>query len=309
MNENAQTPEGAASTPIALAPSWLGGSATTHAEPRRSRLAQTLRPALVLPLIVIALALSCAGAPELIAPFDPTDLDSEAILQPPSLEHWMGTDHFGRDVLSLVIHGTRHSLLIGALAVIVGAGTGGALGLVAGYVGGAVDMIAMRFIDLWLSVPEILLAIIIATALGPSFGNTVLAVGLVSIPRYARVMRAQAISVSRRPFIEAARSIGSDHATILLRHILPHAISPLLVMATLGVASGILAGASLSFIGLGTIDDRPDWGFLLNQGRNYLTVAWWFATFPGLAITLLVISVNLLGDALRDRLDPHQRGR
>ena len=155
--------------------------------------------------------------------------------------------------------------------------------------------------------PDILLAIIIAAALGPSLTNTIIAVGLVTVPRYARVMRAQVMAIRSRPFIEASRSIGSPHALIVLRHILPHTTSQMLVMATLGIGSSILIGSSLSFIGLGVIDDQPDWGFLLSQGRSYLTVAWWFATFPGLAITALVISANLLGDKLQSWLDPHRR--
>ena len=196
---------------------------------------------------------------------------------------------------------------MGACAVGIGGLLGGIIGLVSGYAGRAIDTALMRLMDIWLSVPDILLAIVIAAALGASLRNTILAVGLVTVPRYARVMRAQVIAIKSRPFVEASRSIGSSHRAILLGHILPHTLSPMLVMATLGVGSAILIGASLSFIGLGVIDDRPDWGFLLSQGRSYLTVAWWFATFPGLAITALVISVNLLGDAMRIRLDP--RGR
>ncbi|OWJ69177.1 ABC transporter permease [Inquilinus limosus] len=274
---------------------------------RRPRLPPALRPRIALPALVVAAIVACALAPAWIAPFDPTDMDAEAILQAPGPVHWLGTDHFGRDVLSLVIHGARQSLLMGACAVGLGGLIGGIIGLVSGYAGRVVDMVLMRFVDIWMAVPDILLAIVIAAALGASLGNTILAVGLVTVPRYARVMRAQVIAVRGRPFIEASRSIGSSHGLILLRHILPHTLSSMLVMATLGIANAILIGASLSFIGLGVIDDRPDWGFLLSQGRSYLTVAWWFATFPGLAITALVISVNLLGDALRNRFDPRLR--
>jgi peptide/nickel transport system permease protein len=170
-------------------------------------------------------------------------------------------------------------------------------------------MALMRLIDIWLSVPDILLAIIIAAALGASLTNTILAVGVVSVPRYARVMRAQVIALKARPFIDASRAIGGSHVKILVGHILPHTLSPMLVMVTLGVGNAVLMGASLSFIGLGVIDDRPDWGFLLGQGRGYLTVAWWFSTFAGVAITALVLSVNILGDALRRRFDPWSRAR
>jgi len=265
-----------------------------------------LRPGIALPLAVMAAMLACAIVPDWIAPFDPTDM-GDAILSPPDAVHWFGTDHFGRDVLSLMIYGARQSLLMGACAVFVGGLVGGLIGLAAGYAGRRADTVLMRLLDIWMSVPDILLAIIIAAALGASLTNTILAVGLVTVPRYARVMRAQVLTVRSRNFIEAARASGCSEASIVLRHVLPHTLSPMLVMATLGVGSSILIGAALSFIGLGVIDDRPDWGFLLSQGRNYLTVAWWFASLPGLAITALVISVNMLGDALRDRFDPRMR--
>jgi peptide/nickel transport system permease protein len=267
------------------------------------------KPAVVVPVLILLVALACALAPSWIAPFDPTDIDGDAILQAPGAAHWLGTDHFGRDVLSLLVYGARQSLLIGVCAVTLGSLLGGTIGLVSGYAGGIVEMAAMRLIDIWLSVPEILLAIIIATALKASFASTILAIGLVIVPGFARVMRAQVLATKTRPFIEASRSIGTSPTAILLRHILPHTLPPMLVLATLSLASSILIGATLSFIGVGVVDDRPDWGFLLSQGRGYLTVAWWFATFPGMAITALVISANLLGDALRDRLDPHARTR
>lgn len=277
------------------------------AEPRlRLALPAWLRPGLVLPVTIMIVMLAFGLFPEWIAPFEPTDM-ADAILAPPDRVHWFGTDHFGRDVLSLVIYGARQSLLMGACAVFVGGVAGGLIGLVSGYGGRKIDLVLMRLLDIWMAVPDILLAIIIAAALGPSLTNTIIAVGLVTVPRYARVMRAQVLAIRSRPFIEASRSIGSPHTLIVLRHILPHTVSQMLVMATLGVGSSILIGASLSFIGLGVIDDQPDWGFLLSQGRSYLTVAWWFATFPGLAITALVISANLLGDRLQNWLDPHHR--
>lgn len=287
---------------------FVGRVPARHAGKLRQRLVlpSWLRPGLMLPGAIMLVMLVCGLFPEWIAPFEPTDM-TDAILAPPDRTHWFGTDHFGRDVLSLVIHGARQSLLMGACAVFVGGLAGGLIGLVSGYGGRRIDLVLMRLLDVWMAVPDILLAIIIAAALGPSLTNTIIAVGLVTVPRYARVMRAQVLAIRSRPFIEASRSIGSPHALIVLRHILPHTASQMLVMATLGVGSSILIGSSLSFIGLGVIDDRPDWGFLLSQGRSYLTVAWWFATFPGLAITALVISANLLGDGLQNRLDPHRR--
>lgn len=278
-------------------------------EARRLAWLPRLRPGPMLPAAIVLVMLACALAPNAIAPFDPTEMDPDAILAPPGPGHWLGTDHFGRDVLSLLIYGARQSLLMGAFAVFVGGLIGGLIGLISGYVGRAVDAVLMRLLDIWMSVPDILLAIILAASLGPSLTNTIIAVGLVTVPRYARVMRAQVLSIRSRTFIEASRAIGTSHGVIVLRHVLPHTVSQMLVMATLGVGSAILIGASLSFIGLGIIDDEPDWGFLLSQGRSYLSVAWWIATFPGLAITALVISTNLLGDWLRNRLDPHQRSR
>ncbi len=272
------------------------------------RIPRLPRLAIAAPLLVIALMLLCAIVPGWIAPFDPTDMDGDAVLQAPSLAHLLGTDNFGRDVLTLLIYGARESLLLGACAVVLGGAAGGLIGLAAGTGGRAVDMVLMRLMDIWMSVPDILLAIVIAASLGASTSNTILAVAVVTIPRYARVMRAQVIATKSRSFVEESRQVGSSPISVAVRHILPHTLSPMLVMITLGVANAILIGASLSFIGLGVVDDRPDWGFLLSQGRSYLGVAWWFATLPGLAITALVVSINMLGDALRNRLDPRLRG-
>jgi peptide/nickel transport system permease protein len=211
--------------------------------------------------------------------------------------------------LSLLIYGARQSLFIGLTATAIGTLLGGLLGLIAGYAGRTVDMALMRLLDIWMSVPDVLLVIILATALTPSTTNMILTIGIVLVPRYARVMRSQVIAIKGQPYVEASRAIGASHAHLLIRHILPQTLSPMLVMVTLGIAGAVLMVAMLSFIGLGVIDDIPDWGYLLSQGRSYLTVAWWFGTFPGLAITALVISVNLLGEALRHRLDPRSQAR
>jgi peptide/nickel transport system permease protein len=193
--------------------------------------------------------------------------------------------------------------------VLIGCSVGVSLGLVAGYAGGAIDMLIMRCIDVWMSIPSILLAISLSTALGPSLFTTIVAVSVSAIPRYARVLRAQALSVSSRTFVQAARAAGASHFAILRGHILPHCAPTILVMATLGVGGSILVGSGLSFLGLGVNDEHPDWGYLLTQGRGYLTVAWWSVTYPGLAITALVISINLLGDALRRKLDVQSAAR
>ena len=267
----------------------------------RWRLADVL---VAVSVLVLSFVVACAAFPGVIAPYLPTDMQTEAILSKPGTGHWFGTDQFGRDIFSLVVYGARQSVLIGVFAVLISCSAGVTLGLTAGYAGGWVDKAVMRFIDIWLAIPAILLAIALSTVLGPSLMNTIFAVSVATIPRYARVLRGQALSVRSRPFIEASRAAGASHFAILRRHILPHCSVQILVLATLGVGGSILIGSGLSFLGLGVNDERPDWGYLLTQGRSYLTVAWWTVTFPGLAITSLVVSVNLLGDALRRRFDP-----
>jgi len=292
---------------------FVPAGAAVEAPRRPRRLKRAVRrwiaPELILPGLIVSVLLLWALAPSWFAPFSPTDMDQNAILQAPSGTHLLGADHLGRDVLSMIIYGARQSLLVGVGAVAISLLIGGMVGFISGYAGGLVDMVLMRLIDIWMSVPNILLVIIIATALRPSLRNVILTVGLVLAPHFARVLRSQVIAVRNRPFVEASRSIGASHIRLLLRHILPHTLSQMLVMVTLSVGVAMLMGAMLSFIGLGVINDRPDWGFLLSQGRSYLTVAWWFATFPGLAITLVVISINLLGEALRRRLDPQAQPR
>ena len=260
-------------------------------------------------LLVLAFVVLCAVFPGAVAPYLPTDMHSDAILARPGAGHWFGTDQFGRDVFSLVVYGARQSVLIGVFAVLISCTIGVSIGLTAGYTGGWLDTALMRFIDIWMSIPNILLAIALSTVLGPSLHNTIFAISITTIPRYARVLRGQALSVRSRPFIEASRAAGASHFSILRRHILPHCSAQILVLATLGVGSSILIGSGLSFLGLGVNDERPDWGFLLTQGRSYLTVAWWTVTYPGLAITSLVVSVNLLGDALRRHFDPRSAPR
>jgi peptide/nickel transport system permease protein len=259
---------------------------------------------LLLSALVLGFMVTCALFPAWVAPFPATEMRGDAILVPPGAAHWFGTDQFGRDVFSLVVYGARQSLATGSCSVLISCSLGVALGLIAGYAGGWLDALLMRVIDVWLSIPGILLAIALSAALGPSLACTVLAVSVAAIPRYARVLRAQALVVRQRPFIEAARAAGASHLSIVLRHVLPHCRAPIVVLATLGVGAAVLVGSGLSFLGLGVNDERPDWGYLLTQGRSYLTVAWWIVTYPGLAITALVVSVNQLGDALRRRLEP-----
>lgn len=276
---------------------------------RPGRRARPVQFALPLALAVLAFLAVCALVPGWVAPYAPGDMQGDAILGAPSLAHWFGTDAFGRDVFSLVVFGARQSLLLGLSAVIVGGSVGVLFGILAGYAGGRLDAVLMRLIDVWMAVPNLLLAIALATALGPGVVNTILAISMAMAPRYARVLRGQAISVRSRPFIEAARAAGASHFAILRGHILPHCAAQIMVMGTLGVGTSILTGAALSFLGMGINDVHPDWGYLLTQGRGYMTVAWWTVTFPGIAITVLVISINLLGDSLRRKLDPRQAAR
>jgi peptide/nickel transport system permease protein len=258
---------------------------------------------------VMVFLIACTVCPQWIAPYSPTDMAKDSILKPPSLHHVFGTDYYGRDVFSVVVYGSRDSLFIGFASVVVGLLAGSTLGGFSGYVGGFVDRVLMLCIDILMTIPGILLALAIAASLGPSLFNIVLAVAIGAVPGYARVTRSQIMSVKQRPFVMASRSIGVSEFRVFWQHVLPNAWSPLLVMATIGLGSSILVGSGLSFLGLGVQKEIPDWGALLAQGRGYLTVGWWIATFPGLCITLFVLSVNVIGDTLRDYIDPKKHGR
>jgi peptide/nickel transport system permease protein len=258
----------------------------------------------VLALLVVAFFVLCALVPELIAPYSPTKLMLDSVMSSPSAEHLFGTDHFGRDVLSVIVHGSRVSILTGVVAVLIGAVVGGLIGAIAGYVGGLFEAVVMRLTDVLMTIPAILLALLIVAVLRPGFFNVVLAISVATIPLYARVMRSEALRVKELPFILAARSIGTPRILIFLRHVVPNTIPSFLVIATLGLGSAILIAAGLSFLGLGVLNEIPDWGTLLSQGRGYLTTAWWICTFPGLCVTLYVLAINIIGDHLRDLLTP-----
>lgn len=225
-------------------------------------------------------------------------------LKGPSAEHWLGTDEFGRDIFARLIHGARVSLKVGIIAVGISIVLGGILGALAGFYGGRIDNIIMRIMDVFLAVPSILLAIAIVSALGPSIINLMVAISISSVPRYARIVRASVLSIRDQEFVEAARAIGANNARIIFRHIIPNSLAPVIVQGTLGVASAILSTAGLSFIGLGIQPPAPEWGSMLSGGRQYLRYAWWVTTFPGVAIMITILSLNLLGDGLRDALDP-----
>lgn len=225
-------------------------------------------------------------------------------LQGPSGAHLLGTDEFGRDILARLIHGARVSLKVGILAVGLSIIVGGILGAISGFYGGTIDNIIMRAMDIFLAVPSILLAIAIVSALGPSMINLMIAISVSSVPTYARIVRASVLSIRDQEFIEAAKAIGASNTRIIFKHIIPNALAPVIVQGTLGVANAILSIAGLSFIGLGIQPPAPEWGSMLSGGRQYLRYAWWVTTFPGLAIMITILSLNLLGDGLRDALDP-----
>ncbi|MGE5507856.1 MAG: nickel transporter permease [Chitinophagales bacterium] len=258
--------------------------------------------AIVLLLTVVALA-----AP-LLARYDPVAPALTDRLQAPGPRHWLGTDDLGRDILARLIYGARVSLQVGLASVALALVLGVPLGAVAGYRGGWVDNLVMRAMDIMLAFPGILLAIAIVAILGPSLQNAMLAIGIVSIPIYARVMRGSVLALKTKEFVDAARSVGARDRRILWRHLVPNCLSPLIVQATLGVATAILDAAALSFLGLGAQPPTPEWGAMLSQGRSFLRLAPWVTLFPGLAIMLLVMGLNLLGDGLRDALDTRLGG-
>lgn len=253
-----------------------------------------------------ALVLLALLAPYL-APYDPNKQDWAARLLPPSLTHLFGTDEYGRDLFSRVLYGGRVSLSAGLLPVFLGATAGTSLGLVSGYLGGRWDLLLMRFLDILMAVPPTFLALAVVGTLGPGLFNAMVAVAIVSVPGYARVVRSQVLSLRERDYVTAAVASGAGHTRILARHLFPNVLGPLLVQATLGVGFSILTTASLSFLGLGSQPPTSDWGEILATGRQYLPDAWWLELFPGLFVMLTVLSVNLLGDGLRDYVDPRSR--
>ncbi len=254
-------------------------------------------------MILALLALMALVAP-LIAPYDPNAIAPIANLKGPSGAHLFGTDQFGRDILSRIIVGARLSFEVGFIAVSLAMVCGIALGLVAGYFGHTVDAVITILIDIMLAFPGILLALAIIAILGPSLYNLMIAVGIAGIPAYTRLVRGTTLAAKQQAYVEAARVCGAQDAAIMCRHILPNILSPVIVLATLGIGSAILIGASLSFLGLGAKPPTPEWGAMLSAGRNYLSIAWWITLFPGLAIMVTVLSINMVGDGLRDALDP-----
>ncbi len=262
--------------------------------------------ALVGIVILAVLAIVAVAAP-LIAPFDPIKISDNALFSPGS-PYFFGSDQYGRDILSRILFGARISLTIGLISVGIAATFGVTIGLLAGYYGGWVDALLMYVINVMLAVPGILLALAIVTIRGkPSLANLMIAVGISGIPTYARLVRGSVLAAKENVYVDAARVSGAPTRIILVRHLLPNVIAPVIVATTLGTGTAILAAASLSFLGLGSQPPSPEWGRMLSEGRGYLRDQWWISTFPGLAIMLTVLAMNLLGDGLRDALDPRLR--
>jgi peptide/nickel transport system permease protein len=287
-------------SPLIAQPPWAGPWRRALRRLQRRRAAM-IGLAIVLGFVVLALF-----APW-IAPHDPIATSWGAIRKAPTAEHWFGTDDIGRDVLSRVIWGTRASLLAGVVSVSISLLLGVPIGLAAGFLGGAVDALISRITDAFLACPFLILAIAMAAFLGPSLTNAMIAIGVSATPIFVRLTRAQVLNIKVEDYIEAARAVGNPPWRIALRHVLPNVTAPLIVQATLAIAAAVIAEASLSFLGLGQQPPAPSWGSMLNTAKNYVDQAPWMAIWPGLAIFGLVLAFNLLGDGLRDALDPRQR--
>lgn len=255
-------------------------------------------------LVIIIILVLVAIFADFIASYDYAEQNLKLALKKPSSEHWFGTDEFGRDIFSRIIYGSRVSLKVGFIAVSIAVIIGGFLGAISGYYGGKIDNVIMRFMDILLAIPGILLSISIVAALGPGLIKLMIAVGISSIPQYARIVRASVLSVKDHEFIEAAKAMGASDFRIIVTHILPNCLAPIIVQATLGVALAILTVAGLSFIGLGIQPPTPEWGAMLSGGRSYIRDYSYMTIFPGLAIVLIIFALNVLGDGLRDALDP-----
>ena len=275
----------------------------------RPRGAKALRrflrhPGGMLGAVMLTLLVAMAVFAPQIAPRDPLRVDPINALMPPSATFPMGTDTLGRDVLSRVIHGSRISLRLGLVSVSIAMTLGILIGIVAGYQGGRIDAVLMRVVDILLAFPSLVLALIAVFALGPGLTNAMIAVGISSIPAYARVTRAEVLSAKENLYVQSAHALGAPAPLVMFRHILPNVVAPNIVLAALGTGSAILAGAALSFLGLGAQAPAAEWGLMLSQGRGFMQLAWWLTVFPGLGIMLTVMAMNLLGDGLRDVLDP-----
>ena len=261
-------------------------------------------PGAVVGLVLVLIFLFISLTADYIAPYDYDLANFSMARKAPSAEHWLGNDEIGRDMFSRLLQGARLSLYIGLISVGIGLGVGIPLGLLSGYYGGIIDMVIMRLIDIMLAFPSILLAILMVAVFGPSLENAMIAIGIVSIPIYARLVRSSTLSVKEELYIEASRAMGANDFRIILQHVFPNTLAPIVVQSTLQIAAAIQAAAALGFLGLGAPPDVPEWGNMLQKGRTYMISAPHIVIFPGIAIMLVVLGFNLLGDGLRDALDP-----
>lgn len=289
------------STLVLQQPSGVGGMALLW------WVRSILRGAPLFSLAFLTVAIGGAIFAPLIAPSDPIQNNPVATLTPPSFQHLMGTDHLGRDILSRVIYGARISLTVGFLAVFVSGTAGTLIAVVSGVVKGWVDTVLMRLTDAFLSLPYLMVAVTVVSLLGPSLVNVILVIGLLRWMTYARTIRGEVLRLTEMDFVRLAHVAGTSRWRVIRRHILPNIVNTLLVLSTLDVALAVITEASLSFLGLGVPRPLPSWGTMLSESQTYVFAAWWMPVFPGVAITLLVMSINLTGDWLRDRLDPTRR--
>jgi peptide/nickel transport system permease protein len=271
------------------------------------RVRSVLRGAPLFSLAFLTVAIGGAVLAPLIVPYDPIQNNPVATLAPPSFQYLMGTDHLGRDILSRVIYGARISLTVGFLAVFVSGVAGTLIAVVSGVVKGWVDTVLMRITDAFLSLPYLMVAVTVVSLLGPSLVNVILVIGLLRWMTYARTIRGEVLRLTEMDFVRLAHVAGARRRRVIRRHILPNIVNTLLVLSTLDVALAVITEASLSFLGLGVPRPLPSWGTMLSESQIYVFAAWWMPVFPGVAITLLVMSINLTGDWLRDRLDPTRR--
>ncbi len=258
-------------------------------------------------VIIVVFLILCIGG-NVLAPYDPLQASASDRLLAPSLDHPFGTDEIGRDIMSRVMSGARYSLGIAFLILVIAIPVGTLVGVVAGYAGSLVDELLMRLTDIFLAFPAIILAMAIAAALGPNLRNTVIALTVVYWPWYARLVRGQILQIKEQDYVEAGKALGVTTPRLVLRHILPNSIAPIIIQGTIDIGFAVLATSSLSFIGLGAQPPTPEWGTMITNSRTYFRVAWWYFTFPGIALMLTVVGFNLLGDGLRDYLDPRTRG-
>jgi len=286
---------------------------TRKAPPRREipppvrRRALRRNPAGLLGMIILALIVTVMLLASVLSPYDPLDMAPGQQLLPPSITHPLGTDLFGRDVFSRVLYGARISLPVGVIAALIAALPGILLGLISGYYGGKIDSVTMRVMDMLLAFPGLILALGIVAVLHPGLSNVMLAVGLAGIPTYTRTVRSSVLTVKRSLYVRAARAVGCRDSRILLRHILPNVLAPVIVLSTLNVGWSILHASALSFLGLGVQPPTPEWGAMIDEGREILRIAPWVSLTPAAMILLTVLAINLLGDGLQDALDPRLR--